>query len=188
MIRRTLTVAVIATALALGAPLAANAVDYPGTLQGASRSVQPGEPYHYTSPKLGPQFVGGPTASSLEGDRAEQVEIVAASVRTGPSSSVDKNGFFRYTVTIPANASAGTKYTFSVVAHAATGPDVFRDSVTLTVAGMAADSASAAGALPFTGTNSTPFVWFGGGLLVLGAAFITMMTVVRRTRRNGGIA
>lgn len=74
-----------------------------------------------------------------------------------------------YTVGISNNPSAPVS-----------GAPAFSDSFTMTAEAAAAPGDS----LPETGVNLVPFLWFGGGLVLLGFALVVMLAVVRSSRER----
>lgn len=85
------------------------------------------------------------------------------------------DGSLSISVKLPAGATG----TYSLTATGVTSGNV--GTYTITV--VPADSANGSGALPDTGSSvSMLAVWAGAGALLLGAALIAVMTVVRRQR------
>lgn len=58
----------------------------------------------------------------------------------------------------------------------ATGDSGYLAAITVRIAAAPSDG------LADTGVDATPYLWFGGGLLVLGVALIVVLTVVRRNK------
>jgi hypothetical protein len=54
-------------------------------------------------------------------------------------------------------------------------------SVTVNVVTAPADT------IAMTGADAAPFLWFGGGLVVLGAALVATLAVLRRNRATGTV-
>jgi hypothetical protein len=97
------------------------------------------------------------------------------------------NGDLAFNIKLPASAPAGSVYSLAV------SVGTFQDAKTFTLAAAPVDSAALPNtgstdtgsvALPTTGVDAAPYVWFGGGLLLLGAGLITVLAFVRRSREN----
>jgi LPXTG-motif cell wall-anchored protein len=175
---RIIATTIVAGALVLGAQTSAFAADYTGDV--SSNSVAPGGLITYTSTDT--DLAAGVTGSaSLTGNlAAEEGAIIQASTLT-TSVTTGTNGDLSFQVKLPTSAPAGSTYTLDVAVG------TFNDSVTLAVAAVPADtagtgSASGAGSLPSTGVDATPYVWFGGGLLALGAGLVSVLAYVRRSK------
>ncbi|WP_213814523.1 hypothetical protein [Glaciihabitans sp. dw_435] len=184
---RIAAVAVLAAALALTATTAANADEtYPSDI--SANTAAPGADITFSAPETG-EAPGTPANISLTGDlAAEEATITAASTLTS-TVAVAADGSLTFDVSLPTNAAPGSTYTLAVSADDGVGAS-FNQTQTLTVAAVPADTAADAAdgttdGLAETGTDSLPYFWFGGGLLVIGAGFITAMTIVRRNRSHG---
>jgi LPXTG-motif cell wall-anchored protein len=130
-----------------------------------------------------------PVSFTLTGEFAASATFgsVVTAVETSPAFVKDANaaGSVPVTVTLPANAT-GT-YTLS-----ATGLDSGAlANTTITVVsdgsgsgtGTGTGTTGSTGGLPNTGAmDPTLGIWAGGGLLALGAAFVIVLTVVRRQK------
>jgi hypothetical protein len=116
------------------------------------------------------------TASLTGNLAAEEAVITPASTKTATVVS-GENGDLNFTIKLPTSAPAGSTYSLAV------SVGDFQDAKTLTVAAVPADTA-AGSALPSTGVDATPYVWFGGGLLVLGAALVSVLAFVRRSNKT----
>lgn len=95
-----------------------------------------------------------------------------AEVSFSPAATQSKTpvaGATSFGVTFPA---AGT-YVFT-----ASQPENTVGTLTVTVSAASVPSDS----MPNTGADATPYLWFGGGLLVLGIALVTVLTAIRRGR------
>ena len=173
MNKKFLATAAIAGVLVLGVQTSASAADYSGAV--TSTTAAPGAVITYTSTDT--DLAGVVTGSvSLTGDSAaEEAVITQASTLTTAVSS-KANGDISFTVKLPVSADAGDTYTLAV------SVGTFQDTKTLTVAGVPSDVAANGSVLPSTGVDATPYIWFGGGLLLLGAGLISVLAFVRRSR------
>jgi len=174
---RLIATLAVAGALVLGAQTSAFAADYTGAVN--TTAVAPGGIITYSATDTDlPAGVTG-TASLTGTLAAEEAVITPASTKTATVVS-GENGDINFTIKLPTSAPAGSVYTLDVAVGS------FNDVKTLTVAAVPVDSAAAAGssALPSTGVDATPYVWFGGGLLVLGAALVSVLAFVRRSNKT----
>jgi hypothetical protein len=123
-------------------------------------------------------FVGGsPVTFQVTGQNGPTIAVFKAATTASVTKTADANGTATAVVTLPANAT-GT-YT---VEYTGTGPQgTIAGSIPLTV--DAAGTGGSEGGLPDTG-GEVPMLalWAGGGALLLGAALVATMTVVRRQR------
>jgi LPXTG-motif cell wall-anchored protein len=171
---RLIATVAVAGALVLGAQTSAFAADYTGAV--TSTTAAPGAVITYSATDTDlPAGVTG-TASLTGNLAAEEAVITPASTKTATVVS-GENGDINFTIKLPTSAPAGSTYTLEVAAGS------FNDAKTLTVAAVPADTA-AGSALPSTGVDATPYVWFGGGLLVLGAALVSVLAFVRRSNKT----
>jgi LPXTG-motif cell wall-anchored protein len=174
---RLIATLAVAGALVLGAQTSAFAADYTGAV--TSTSAAPGAVITYTATDtdLAEGVVGTATLTGLLAE--EEAVITPASTKVATVVS-GENGDINFTVKLPTSAPVGTTYTLEVEVG------TFYDIKTLTVAGVPVDSAAtgAGTALPSTGVDATPYVWFGGGLLVLGAALVSVLAFVRRSNKT----
>ena len=174
---RLIATLAVAGALVLGAQTSAFAADYTGAIN--STTGAPGAVITYTATDTDlPAGVTG--TASLTGDRAEEEAVITPASTKVATVVSGENGDINFTVKLPTSVPAGTTYTLEVEVGS------FYDVKTLTVAAVPVDSAAAAGssALPSTGVDATPYVWFGGGLLVLGAALVSVLAFVRRSNKT----
>jgi LPXTG-motif cell wall-anchored protein len=174
---RLIATVAVAGALVLGAQTSAFAADYTGGV--TSTTAAPGAVITYSATDTDlPAGVSG-TASLTGNLAAEEAVITPASTKTATIVS-GANGDINFTIKLPTSAPAGSTYTLAVAAGD------FQDAKTLTVAAVPADTAAGAAgsALPSTGVDATPYVWFGGGLLVLGAALVSVLAFVRRSNKT----
>jgi LPXTG-motif cell wall-anchored protein len=171
---RLIATVAVAGALVLGAQTSAFAADYTGGV--TSTTAAPGAVITYSATDTDlPAGVTG-TASLTGNLAAEEAVITPASTKTATVVS-GENGDLNFTIKLPTSAPAGSTYSLAV------SVGDFQDAKTLTVAAVPADTA-AGSALPSTGVDATPYVWFGGGLLVLGAALVSVLAFVRRSNKT----
>lgn len=142
-------------------------------------SAAPGATIVYTASAedtgLGGAVIG---AASLDGVLADEQATLASTRITEVSSKAD--GSISVAITLPTSAPVGSVYAFDITVGA------FQDSETITLAGAPAilsDTGSGSrSALPSGGVDATPYIWFGGGLLLLGAGIISVLAFARRSR------
>jgi LPXTG-motif cell wall-anchored protein len=175
---RLIATTIVAGALVLGAQTSAFAADYTGEV--STNTVAPGGLITYTSTDTD-QAPGTTGTASLTGTlAAEEGAIIQASTLT-TAVTTDANGDLSFQVKLPTSAPAGSVYSLDVAVG------TFNDSVSLELAAVPVDTAGAgsatgSGSLPSTGVDATPYVWFGGGLLVLGAGLVSVLAYVRRSK------
>jgi LPXTG-motif cell wall-anchored protein len=170
---RLIATAVVAGALVLGAQTSAFAADYTGEV--TATTAAPGATITYTSTETDEApFTTG--TASLDGTLANEEAVISQASVLRTAVTTDANGDLSFTVKLPTSAPAGSVYTLDVAVGA------FQDSIELAIAGVPADTAS--GALPSTGVDATPYVWFGGGLLLLGAGLVSVLAFVRRSSKT----
>lgn len=174
MLKKTfIAAALLAVAAAIALPTAAHADPYTGTL--SSNSVGPGGTFTYT---VDTGYPSAPGNASLAGETngaavGGSIEAIVYGVAASDKFTTKPTGFVTLQVKVPSNARPGSTFTLSV--------DVlgFHSGPTFVIAG----SPSVSAMLPHTGLNAVPFIWFGSGLLALGAALVVVLSVVRRSRR-----
>lgn len=120
---------------------------------------------------------------TLTGENAAGATLASAVTVVNTSAALvkkaDATGAVSVTVTLPSNASGsytltGTGLTSGAIANA---------FITAVSSGTAGGGAT--GGLPNTGAmDPTLGIWAGGGLLALGAAFVIVLTVVRRQKAS----
>jgi LPXTG-motif cell wall-anchored protein len=175
---RLIATTIVAGALVLGAQTSAFAADYTGEV--STNTVAPGGLITYTSTDTD-QAPGTTGTASLTGTlAAEEGAIIQASTLT-TAVTTDANGDLSFQVKLPTSAPAGSVYSLDVAVG------TFNDSVSLELAAVPVDTAGAgsatgSGSLPSTGVDATPYVWFGGGLLALGAGLVSVLAYVRRSK------
>jgi LPXTG-motif cell wall-anchored protein len=172
---RFIATAIVAGALVLGAQTSAFAADYTGTV--TDNTVAPGATITYTvdaaDSELAP-FTSG--TASLTGELAAEEAVITPASTLVQEVTTDANGDLAFTIKLPTSAPAGSTYELAVAVGA------FQDVESFTVTAVPADTAS--GALPSTGVDATPYVWFGGGLLLLGAGLVSVLAFVRRSSKT----
>jgi LPXTG-motif cell wall-anchored protein len=178
---RLIATTIVAGALVLGAQTSAFAADYTGVVN--TNTVAPGGLVTYTSTDTDQAPFTTGTAALTGELAAEEAAIIQASTLT-TSVTTDANGDLSFQIKLPTSAPANSTYTLDV------SVGTFNDTVELAVAAVPADTAAGAatgtgstsGSLPSTGVDATPYVWFGGGLLVLGAGLVSVLAYVRRSK------
>jgi hypothetical protein len=172
---RLIATLAVAGALVLGAQTSAFAADYTGAIN--STTAAPGGVITYSATDTDlPSGVTG--TASLTGTLAEEEAIITPASTKVAAVVSGENGDINFTIKLPTSAPVGSTYTLEVEVGS------FYDLKTLTIAGVPADSAAAGSALPSTGVDATPYVWFGGGLLALGAALVSVLAFVRRSNKT----
>jgi hypothetical protein len=160
--------AILAVAATLAVPTAAMAASYPSTVSANSGAA--GSTVAYSAQTGQP--AGTSATVSLTGNNAlESGSITPASTLTR-TITVGANGVLGFNIKLPSTAPAGSTYTLAVSAG------TFTNQQSLSITAAAASSG-----LAFTGFDAVPYVWFGGGLVVLGAGFFLAMFFVRRNRK-----
>jgi LPXTG-motif cell wall-anchored protein len=173
---RLIATIAVAGALVLGAQTSAFAADYTGAVNSTAGAPGAVITYSATDTDLAPGVVG---TASLTGTLAEEEAVITPASTKVATVVSGANGDINFTVKLPTSAPAGSVYTLDVVVGS------FQDAKTLTIASVPVDSAAAgSSALPSTGVDATPYVWFGGGLLVLGAALVSVLAFVRRSNKT----
>ena len=170
---RFIATAVVAGALVLGAQTSAFAADYTGVVN--TTSVAPGGVITYTSTDTD-EAPGTSGTASLTGNLAAEEAVITPASTLNQTVTVGADGKLAFTIKLPTSAPAGSTYSLTV----AVGE--FNDVKTLATVTVPADTA--AGALPSTGVDATPYVWFGGGLLLLGAGLVSVLAFVRRSSKT----
>jgi len=123
-------------------------------------------------------------AGSFAGSENVSITIVGAGSATvgafkAETVTVTKQAAADGSLSISVKLPAGSTGTYSLTATGVTSGNV--GTYTITV--VPTDSANGSGALPDTGSSvSMLALWAGAGALLLGAALIAVMTVVRRQR------
>ncbi|MFB2586752.1 LPXTG cell wall anchor domain-containing protein [Herbiconiux liukaitaii] len=180
MIKKTLAGVVLAVLAVFAVPAAAQAyvpTPPPGVTVGPGGTVtvnftgfEPSEDVSFT--------LTGESAAS-----ATLASVVTA-VETGPAlvKSADANGAVSVKVTLPKNASGS----YTLTATGLSSGAVANAFITVTGSGSGSGGGTGAtGGLPNTGAMDPALgLWAGGGLLALGAAFVIVLTVVRRQKAS----
>lgn len=181
MIKKTLAILALAAVAVFAVPAAANAYVPPanitspgsiapggtGTVSFADGSFTPGETVSFT--------LTGEDAAS-----ATLAAVVSAVSSTSTTKTASASGSTSVAVTLPADASG----TYTLTATGATSGNIASVAISAGAAGSGSTgSTGATGGLPNTGAmDPTLGLWAGGGLLALGAAFVVVLTVVRRQK------
>lgn len=119
---------------------------------------------------------------TLTGESAASATLasVVAAVETSPAlvKQANAEGAVSVTVTLPSNASGS----YTLTATGLSSGAVANAFITVTSTG---GGTGATGGLPNTGAMDPALgLWAGGGLLALGAAFVVVLTVVRRQKAS----
>lgn len=176
-----LTKGAIAIAIGVGAvfaaPLAANADTYvPGTTATVTVASTPGSRVPFTIP-AGVFTPSTPITGTVSGDGADGVTAVVKAAQSGTLSvgTSDAAGGLSSSVVVPADATGTLTGTFSDGTHTAT---------VNFVTGVLAATGTAAG-LAHTGQYiSLAAIWGGVGVVLLGAAFVSVRAVSRRRQTS----
>ena len=175
MNKRVVATSVLAAALVLGGSGAAMAAEYPSEV--SDNTVTAGGTITFSAQSG--EAAGTTVSISLDGLLAlEEGSITTASVLTA-TSTVAAGGAIDFGVTLPTSVPVGTTYTLAVAADDGIGAP-FSAVESLAVAALPADAADG-DELASTGFDATPYVWFGGGLLLLGAGLVSVLAFVRRS-------
>ncbi len=187
MMKKALAAAALAVVAIFAVPAAANAYVPPsnitapgaiapggtGTVGFADGSFTPGETVSFT---LTGENASGATLASVVG----AVETISTTKTASGAGSTS------VAVTLPANASGS----YSLTATGATSGAIASVGISVGSASSAGDgttggTGSTGGSLPNTGAmDPTLGIWAGGGLLALGAAFVIVLTIVRRQKSS----
>ena len=177
MFKKVLAGAALAIIAVLAVPAAAQAYSItppPNTSAGA------GETFSATFTG----FSSGEDVSiALTGESASSATLAAVVTAVETKTIVkaaDAAGDVTVTVTLPSNASGS----YTLTATGLTSGAIGQSTITAVSSSAAGGSGSGAtGGLPNTGAmDPTLGIWAGGGLLALGAAFVIVLTVVRRQK------
>ncbi|WP_066039228.1 LPXTG cell wall anchor domain-containing protein [Herbiconiux solani] len=186
MIKKAFAGIALAILAVISIPAAAQAQPY-APVAPPSITVTAGGTFTATFTGFAP---GEPVSFTLTGEFAASATIgsVVTAVETSPATvkNADSSGAASVTVTLPTNASGS--YTLSATGLesgtiAQTFVTVVSNDPAGTGSGTGVGSGSSDGSLPNTGAmDPTLGIWAGGGLLALGAAFVIVLTVVRRQK------
>lgn len=127
-----------------------------------------------------------PVSFTLTGEFAASATFasVVTAVETSPAfvKNADAAGTVPVTVTLPKNATG----TYTLTATGLNSGALANTTITVVSDGSGSGSGSGTGStggLPNTGAmDPTLGIWAGSGLLALGAAFVIVLTVVRRQK------
>lgn len=161
-------------------PLAANAAGYPpdGNVL-ISGNKTPGGVVHV---EFSQGFFTGGESVHFTVDGAGTVSIAAFKAATvSTDKAANTNGSIAFDITLPANASG----TYTVTGTGSQSGTTGSASFTVTAADAGGSTATNAGSgLADTGsTISMLAIWVASGLVLLGAAFVTVRVIVRRQSR-----
>ena len=193
MIKKALAAAAIVVVAIFAAPAAAQAAYVDGTLISSPGSIAPGGT-GTVSFAAGAFAPGEPVQFTLTGENAASgslAAVVTAVNSTSTTKTASSDASVSVAGTLPSNATGS--YTLSAtglnsgnianVSIAAAGTGTGSGSGSGSGSGAGAGSGSSDGSLPNTGAmDPTLGIWAGGGLLALGAAFVIVLTVVRRQK------
>ncbi|MGA1835713.1 LPXTG cell wall anchor domain-containing protein [Herbiconiux sp. 11R-BC] len=187
MMKKALAVAALAIVAIFAVPTAANAYVPPSNISSPG-SLAPGET-GTVSFAPGSFTPGEPVSFTLTGENASGAtlaSVVSAVDSQSITKSADASGSAALSVTLPLNASGAYSITATGlesgrIATVAISTGAPSDSGTGTTSG----TGSSSGSLPNTGAmDPTLGIWAGGGLLALGAAFVIVLTIVRRQKSS----
>lgn len=183
MIKKALAAAALVVVAIFAVPTAAQAAYVPDSLISSPGTIAPGG--SGTVSFGAGAFTPGETVSfTLTGENASGATlaaVVTAVSSTSTAKTASASGAVSVTVTLPSNASGA--YTLTATGQGS------GDIATVAISAGAGGSGSgtgtdgATGGLPNTGAmDPTLGIWAGGGLLALGAAFVIVLTVIRRQK------
>ena len=181
MAKKTLAALALAFMAVFAVPVAAQAAGYvPASDVVVSGTVTPGSP---VTVSFESGFTPGESVSfSVTGEGTATLAVVKAAT-VSLTKTATAEGAASVVVTPPANATG----TYTVTATGLTSGTV--GTAALTVAAADAGAGSTGGStddgLASTGANvSGVVIWGAVGVLILGAALVAVMTIVRRQRSN----
>jgi len=185
MIKKALAAAALVVVAIFAVPTAAQAAYVPDSLITAPGAIAPGG-----TGTIGfgaGAFTPGESVSfTLTGENASGAtlaSVVTAVSSTSTSKTASASGATSVSVTLPSNASGS----YTLTATGASSGNIASVSLSAGTAGgsgTGTDTGTGTGSgLPNTGAmDPTLGIWAGGGLLALGAAFVIVLTVVRRQK------
>lgn len=138
--------------------------EYTGSL--SSNTAAPGATLSYTAANTG--FPDTEATVTVDPD----VVFLAANTATYTTSST---GALNFSFQLPGTAAIGQTFVMTVTAGEGAGN--FEDTETITIVALPADDGTA-----LTGVDPAPYLWFGIGLVVLGAGVLGVLVVSRRNR------
>lgn len=162
----SLSAAVLIGAAIVSLPLAASAASYTGGY--SATTATPGATVAYSG--TGPDSSAG--TATFDGASGSGAVFTTASA-TSYTFTSSATGAVRFNLTIPASAQAGQVYTSVVVVGGIT-----LSSSTITIVAVPSSG------LASTGMDAGPLLWFGGGLVVIGAGAIVLTVMAHRSRSN----
>ncbi len=180
MIKKVLAGLAIAAAALFVAPAAAQAYIPTGDITGPA-TVGAGGSGTFSFNGYDPNEQVSFTLTGENGAGASLGSVVAAVSSANIVKGTDGSGAVSVTVTLPSNATGAYTLTGTGLSSGAIGSIVF--SAGSSTGGSATGGST--GGLPNTGaTIPTLGLWAGGGLLALGAAFVIVLTIVRRQKAS----
>jgi len=201
MIKKALAAAALVIVAVFAVPTAAQAAYVPDSLISSPGAIGPGQTgtVAFADGAFAP---GEPVQFVLTGEDAASATlaaVVTAVSSTSTTKSADANGAASVAVTLPATATGAytlsatglvsgniaTVSVSSVVSDGGSGSGSSSGSGSGSSASGSGSGSSGIGGLPNTGAmDPTLGIWAGGGLLALGAAFVIVLTVVRRQKAS----
>jgi hypothetical protein len=134
----------------------------------------PGQTIIAGSANCSPGFSAGATVEiTLESDPVHLATVTA-----------DADGQFSTPVTIPGDAAPGAHSVVATGQGASGSTPTIRAGLTVMSGTAGARAEGAAGALPFTGSDSLPLVWIALALLTVGTTFVLAVRRRAQARRN----
>ena len=183
MIKKALAGLAIAAAAIFIAPAAAQAYLPSGDITGPA-TIAPGGSGTVNFNGFDPNETVSFTLSGENGAGASLASAVSAVSTANIVKGADSSGSVSVTVTLPSDATGSYTLTGTGLSSGSFGSIVFSaGSSTGGSSSGGTTSGGSTGGLPNTGaTIPTLGLWAGGGLLALGAAFVIVLTIVRRQK------
>jgi len=182
MIKKALAAAALVVVAIFAVPTAAQAAYVPNTLISSPGSIAPGGT-GTVSFAAGAFAPGESVSFTLTGENAAGATlaaVVTAVSSTSTTKTAAADGSTSVSITLPSNATGA----YTLTATGATSGNIATVAISAGAAsGGGTGTGGASGGLPNTGAmDPTLGIWAGGGLLALGAAFVIVLTVVRRQK------
>lgn len=180
MIKKVIAGLALAAAALFAAPAAAQAYIPSGDITGPA-TVAAGGSGTFSFNGFDPNESVSFTLTGENGAGATLASAVAAVTSATVTKAADGSGAVSVTVTLPSNATGAYTLTGTGLSSGSIGTIVF--SAGSSTGGSATGGST--GGLPNTGASiPTLGLWAGGGLLALGAAFVIVLTIVRRQKAS----